>query len=108
MNNMEREFDLERVAGRKMPYKAPSEDFFEQVSANVMARIGAERLFLTKRIVASFMAVAASVALFCGVYVSEIYYGSDDMSEYINEMSDEELLTLFYDMEVDDTFYSAL
>ncbi|MFI3327589.1 MAG: hypothetical protein SNH79_02660 [Rikenellaceae bacterium] len=112
---MSKEFDIEKIVGRKMPYEAPNAEFFEQVSTNVMARIKNEEmqkrgsLSLSRRIVATCAAIAASVALFCGFYISNEYSASsDEVSEYFSQLSDDELMVLFYDMEFDDTFYSAL
>ncbi len=110
-------FDIDKI-GKKMPYAAPSTDFFEDFTRDTMARIEREtrsrralRNALTA--VSAIVSIAAAVVLYINVSLpageEQMYKSYDkDLDAYIANLSDDELSTLFYDMEIEGDFYSNL
>lgn len=108
-------FDIEKI-GKKMPYSAPSAEFFESFTQYTMARIDRESRgrSLVRGAFISVASMAASVALMLTMNLpsdstnySLASYDSD-LDAYVTNLSDDELSTLFYDMELEGEFYSNL
>ena len=95
---MEKEFDFENI-GKKVPYRAP-EGFFEDVQKNVLARTQQphrRRQFLLRlspviiATAAVFSAIAFLPRNYQEVTIEQISQAVADNSDWIEEMSDEEL-----------------
>lgn len=112
---MMKSFDLESV-GKKMPYEAPSAEFFENFNDATLARIERERGvgMRIRRMLISIPAVAAVAAIVLTVALraesSVDIFNDFDMSldSYVENLSDDDLNSLLYDIELASEFYTNL
>ncbi len=123
-----KKFDLENI-GKKMPYNAPSEEFFANFQSDMMARVASEETSRKKtqsrgammRLFVPLAAAAASLAIGLFVvdkvdYISPVkdmgYYVSDNldatMDSYFDNLSDDQLAYLLDNTSSQDDFYSTL
>ncbi len=109
------DFKIESI-GKGMPYAAPSAEFFDEFTAIMLHRVEQAqraRLILRRSIAGVLSAVAAIVvALVISMpkATSADSFASFDVAldAYVNNLSDDEISTILYSMEIDDTFYSTL
>ncbi|MFI3259041.1 MAG: hypothetical protein R3Y16_02985 [Rikenellaceae bacterium] len=124
-----KDFDIEKI-GKKMPYSAPSTDYFEDFTKRTLERIENEKLresalkeleteanspvrVILRRVMISAAAVAAAILVGVTLFMPEASNTSindfdTNLDMYVEMLSDEELSTLFYEMEVEGEFYSNL
>lgn len=117
-----KDFDINKI-GKKMPYSAPSEDFFEKFSADVLSQVENKRKrhINFTRIISLSSAIAAIFVvglIFNLNYSDKIITPStnniafDNINEsidsYLSELSDSELSTLVSDMAYENDFYTYL
>ncbi|MFR9603163.1 MAG: hypothetical protein SNG02_04745 [Rikenellaceae bacterium] len=126
-----RNFDLEKI-GKKMPYEAPSEKFFENFKSDVLERVEREKsvpqpttkkftLATTMRLFVPLVTAAASLLIGLFVFDRMDYSSSaEDMSylisdnldasldSYFNSLSDDDLAYLLDNTSSQDDFYLTL
>ncbi|MFI3305939.1 MAG: hypothetical protein R3Y68_05445 [Rikenellaceae bacterium] len=110
-------FDIEKI-GKKMPYAAPEADFFDTLTHDTIARV--ERESRRRRLlrgaataVSAITSIAAAIAIYVNVShptsEEQMFQNYDkELDVYVANLSDDELSTLFYDMEIEGDFYSNL
>lgn len=119
-----RDFDINTI-GKKMPYQAPSEDFFEKFTDDLLAKVTEEQkpknVFSLRRTLTPVLGVAAAVAvimttLFMGEPNDDFLRGEYIISENLDEsidsflgsLTDEELTYLAAESSYADDFYTNL
>ncbi len=116
-------FNLDNVS-KRMPYAPLKEGYFEEFAAITTARIEREaeaeraqrsvnsrwRILLSSSIaVAAMVAVALTTLLLDdNTYSRAINSFDRDLDKYVESLSDDELSTLYYEVESSDVFYSNL
>ncbi len=123
-------FDFEKI-GKKMPYEAPSEKFFENFKSNILEQVEAEnhkpqpvkRAFTTPALRLFVPLVTAAASLLIGLFafdqidyksVSEDvnYLASDNLDasldSYFDNLSDDDLAYLLDNTYSQDDFYLTL
>ena len=120
---MKPKIEIEKI-GRKMPYAAPSEAFFEEFKRDMMDKVATEstqQRRLTVRAIISMVAIAAS--LLVGLFIVDRVEHTlsspaehnlvsesldDSMDSYFNNLSDDELAYLVDRSSSQDIFYLTL
>ena len=120
---MKREFDIEKI-GRKMPYTAPKEEFFENFKSRMMEEVSKDKPQPKRgyiRLLVPMIAVAAS--LMVGLFIVESVDHKtpreqsqqllsesidDSIDSYFNNLSDDELAYLVSSSSSQDDFYLTL
>lgn len=109
-------FDFDKLP-KAMPYRALPEGYFEQFAERTLRRVESESARSRRRwglLLTSSIAVAASVAVVLTTLLLESptqrAIESFDMSleSYVERLSDEELSTSYYDVELAEEFYANL
>ncbi len=122
-----KKFDITDKIGKKMPYKAPSEEFFANFKSEMMERVAQKEekksLGRTMSLKLIIPILTAAASLMIGLFVvDKIDYNPqrDDMSylvsdnldasidSYFNSLSDDELAYLLDNTSSQDDFYSTL
>ncbi|MFR9552705.1 MAG: hypothetical protein SNH35_00475 [Rikenellaceae bacterium] len=121
-----KKFDIADKIGKKMPYKAPSEEFFATFKSEMMERVAQEEKKTAGRTMSLRLFIpmfAAAASLLIGLFVVdkiEFNPSRDDMSylvsdnldasidSYFNSLSDDELAYLLDNTSSQDDFYSTL
>lgn len=121
-----KDFDIEKLE-KRMPYSVP-ENFFEEFSAQTIAKIEAQkrrkRKLIIVRMVASCASVAAMVVIMLNVWsvntfsINEldlnipssenVLLSSVEIDSFLNELSDEELTQLMSEVNHEEEFYDYL
>ncbi|MFI3316879.1 MAG: hypothetical protein SNF93_04765 [Rikenellaceae bacterium] len=117
-----KDFDLEKI-GRKMPYEAPGDKFFENFTDELLAKVAAKpkKRMAIVRTLTPFLSAAALIALVVtvslrGDMTSSAFKGEYIISEnldesidsFFNSLSDDELSVLIAENSYHDDFYSNL
>lgn len=118
-----KEFDIEDI-GKKMPYKAPPEEFFVQFKERMAQQTATQSLrSRANRFRLLIPMVAAAAMLLVGVFVFDHldhrqatidagYYVSESVDQsiddYFSNLSDEELSSLVAGASTNDDFYLTL
>ncbi|MFI3268208.1 MAG: hypothetical protein R3Y51_05775 [Rikenellaceae bacterium] len=119
-----KDFDINKI-GKKMPYSAPSDDFFEKFSADMLSRVEVQqkRRITYRRLISFSSAIAATFII--GFLI--IFKTSDNIQiqtqkadyvayenlnasidSYLDDLSDSELSNLVSELAYQDDFYSNL
>ncbi len=116
-----KEFDINKI-GKEMPYKAPSSDFFENFTEELLLKVEQKpkpRLGLIRKL-APICGIAAAVAAVLTISLNTLNNNSwessylisesldDSLDSYFASLSDEELASLVAESSYHDDFYSTL
>ncbi len=130
-----KDFDITKI-GKKMPYKAPSEDFFADFTQNIMERVEEierververvegtrrQRVFSLPRRLVSSLGIAAAVAIVATLSLNllrspqitdDLLLASDNieasLDAYFASLSDEELSSIASSSSYNEEFYYNL
>ncbi len=111
-----KEFDIYTI-GKKMPYAEPAEGFFESITTDTLTKIAQrkKRGTIMRRAVIMTLSAAASISLFLIASTTinnqsqnKIDLLDDNLSAYLQSISDEELDLLIDNMEPESAFYSNI
>ncbi len=117
-----KDFDFNTI-GKKMPYEAPSNDFFEEFTQDMLAKVESPRKksFDLRRLIIPISSIAAILLL--GVLFSVTfekndklikmeYMLADNLDEsldlYFKTLSDDQIETLAYETSYQDDFFANL
>ncbi|MFI3262690.1 MAG: hypothetical protein R3Y26_07255 [Rikenellaceae bacterium] len=120
-----KDFDINKI-GKKMPYAAPSDDFFEKFSADMLSKVEEQekkRINLRFRKIISFTSAIAAMFI-AGLMLTltmkdetSSFTNSDylayenvnaSIDSYLCSLSDSEISNLFSEIAYEDDFYSNL
>lgn len=103
-----KDIDIEKI-GKKMPYKAPSQDFFDNFAnevLNTVAERKRKKIFMRRAMIAVAAVFMGAAAIFNFYYETEDSYAP--MDNFILSMSDEDLSNLIFESQLEEEFYSNL
>ncbi len=119
-----RDFDINKI-GRKMPYQAPGDDFFEKFTDDLLAKVTEEQTpkmrFSLRRVLTPVVGIAAAIAVVLTVAIKSDsnddflrgeYIISENLDEsidsFLGSLSDEELAYLAVESSYQDDFFANL
>ncbi len=111
------DFKIESI-GKRMPYAAPSAEFFENFTTETLRHIEQRerRGVAIRRTIATITSIAAMVAVTLTIHfmpkggeqINSLASYDTALDRYVDNLSDEDLTTILNDMEFTEVFYSTL